>query len=259
MKYMFQMVSLLIITVVIALNVSAGQERIVPIGWVLEAEAHLARIDSYTAIFHKQERVKGDLRDEEVAFFKFKKPFKIYMKWIKDPGKGREVLYADGWNQNQIKVHESWMKAGFTVDLDAKGFLAMRGSRHPITDSGLENFLRIMRRDLENGMRSGELTYRELGEETIYGSRSQKVEYIVPRDKTKGYYCYRSIINFDVKTKMPIRVKIYDWNDALVEDYGYENLKLDAGLTDADFDPKNPEYGFSPSDPKNPPLKNPLQ
>jgi hypothetical protein len=31
----------------------------------------------------------------------------------------------------------------------------------------------------------------------------------------------------------------------LVEDYGYEDLKLNAGLTDLDFDPQNPEYRFS--------------
>jgi outer membrane lipoprotein-sorting protein len=259
MKYILQLVSLLVAAPIIAMAASAGLERIVPLGWVIEAEAHLARIDNYTAVFHKQERVKGDLRDEEVVFFKFKKPFKIYMKWIREPGKGREVLYANGWNQNQIKAHESWMKMGVTVDLDAKGFLAMRGSRHPITDSGLENFLRIMRRDLGNGMQSRELIYRDLGEETVYGSRCQRVEYFFPKEKSKGYYCYHAIINFDVKTKMPIRVRIYDWDESLVEDYGYESLKLDAGLTDADFDPKNPEYGFSPSDPKNPPLKTPPQ
>ena len=258
MKYTIPMVSLLIVAPIIALAASAGPERIVPLGWVIEAEAHLARIDNYTAVFHKQERVKEELKEEEVAFFKFKKPFKIYMKWIREPGKGREILYADGWNRNQLKVHESWMKTGFTVDLDAKGFLAMKGSRHPITDSGLENFLRIMRRDLGNAMQSRELTYRALGEETVYGSRSQRVEYFFPKEKAK-YYCYCAIINFDTKTKMPIRVRIYDWDESLVEDYGYENLKLDAGLTDADFDPKNPEYGFSPSDPKNKPLKAPPQ
>ena len=113
MKYILQIISLLVAAPIIAMAASAGQERIVTLGWVIEAEASLLKIDNYTAVFHKQERVKGDLRDEEIVFFKFKKPFKIYMKWIKDPGKGREVLYADGWNQNRMKVpSKAWDEDG---------------------------------------------------------------------------------------------------------------------------------------------------
>jgi hypothetical protein len=36
----------------------------------------------------------------------------------------------------------------------------------------------------------------------------------------------------------------FDWEDRLIEGYGYEDLTLDAGLTDADFDPRNPKYEF---------------
>jgi len=57
-------------------------------------------------------------------------------------------------------------------------------------------------------------------------------------------YCYRALMNFDVETKLPIRVHIYDWNDTLIESYGYEATTLDAGLTEADFDPNNPAYRF---------------
>jgi hypothetical protein len=38
----------------------------------------------------------------------------------------------------------------------------------------------------------------------------------------------------------------------LIEDYGYEGLKLNAGLTDADFAMENPEYHFSSSGTKAP-------
>jgi len=230
---------------VMAMNVSASHEKAVPIRWINEAETRLAQIDNYTSLFHKQERVKGKLKEEEIVFLKFKKPLKIYMKWVKDPGKGREVLYVEGWNHNRIKVHEIWMRTNLTLDLDAKGFVAMRGSRHAITESGLENLLRVLGKDVCGGIQSGEFAYRELGEEMVYGCRSMKVEYFFPKDKTRGYYCYRALINIDPETKIPIRVRIYDWEELLIEDYGYEGLKLNAGLTDADFAMKNPEYHFS--------------
>ena len=70
------------------------------------------------------------------------------------------------------------------------------------------------------------------------------MEAIYPREKEKGYYCYRAVLNLDFEMKVPVKIQIFDWDDNLVESYLYENLKLNAGLTDADFDPKNPEYHF---------------
>jgi hypothetical protein len=252
---MINIVQAFFISAIMAINISASQERIVPVKWINEAEMKVAQIDNYTSFFHKQERVKGKLKEEEVVFLKFKKPFKIYMKWVKDPGKDREVLYVEGWNHNKIKVHEVWMKRNFTLDLNAKGFLAMRGSRHSITESGLENLLRVLGKDVCGSIQSGGSTYRELGQEVVYGCQSMKVEYLFPKDKTKGYYCCRAIINIDTETKIPIRVRIYDWEGLLVEDYGYEGLKLNAGLTDADFAMENPEYHFSSSGTKAPAFK----
>jgi len=43
---------------------------------------------------------------------------------------------------------------------------------------------------------------------------------------------------------MPIKTQIFDWEDKLVECYGYEKLKVNPGLTNPDFDPKSPEYHF---------------
>jgi len=52
------------------------------------------------------------------------------------------------------------------------------------------------------------------------------------------------VINQDVESKVLIRIRVYDQDDQLVENYGYENVDLEAPLVDADFDPKNPEYHF---------------
>ena len=48
---------------------------------------------------------------------------------------------------------------------------------------------------------------------------------------------------------IPIRFEAYDWPGAagqpqLIEEYTYVNLKLNNGFTDADFDIRNPNYGF---------------
>src|SRR5208337_1026270 len=149
--------------------------------WLKHAESTLARTDSYTAIFHKQERIQDKLTDEETILLKFKKPFKVYMKWAKEPHKAREALYIEGNNDNLIKVRECGIAGIITVDLDPKGTLIMKGSRHPVTDSGIENLVKLIRRNLEKGITAREIDLREHGgEERVYGRTTKKVEIVFP-------------------------------------------------------------------------------
>jgi hypothetical protein len=207
-------------------------------------EALLSATDSYTALFHKQERINARLTDKETIYLKFKKPFNVYMKWINEPYKGRESLYVEGNNGNRIKVHECGLASMITLNLDPKGTLIMQGSRHPITDSGLENLVKLIRVNLKKGLKTGEVGSRSHGEESVYGQRTHKVEIIFPGNPKRGYYCYRAVLNIDVITELPIKVQIYDWNNEIVESYGYEDVRLDARLSEADFDPDNPGYRF---------------
>ena len=236
---------LMVLASIIALPTTLwAYEKDVPENWIRDMEAAYLKINNYTALFHKQEQINGKLREEETIFVKFKKPFKIYMKWIKNPYKGREALYAEGWNENRMMIYESTVIGGATANLDPKGFIAMRGNRHPITDSGIGNLVKLIGDNFTKGIKTGELEFKERGEETVYDRKTKKVELIFPRDKARGYYCYRAITNIDVEKNLPLKVQIYDWNNNLIENYGYENLKLNVGLTDNDFDPKNSEYKF---------------
>ncbi len=234
----------LLFAVALAAPVAAGGDKIDPAQCFKEAQAVLAQTDSYTAIFHRRERINGKLREEETAFFKFKKPFKLYMKWGKEPSKGLEVLYIEGWNNNRVKVHGDGIIGITTLNLDPKSPLAMKDNRHPVTDSGLENLMNFINENVQRGIKTSEVIFKTPCEEIIYGRKTVKIEGIFPKDKTKGYYCHRAIINFDLEQKVPIKVQIFDFGNNLIESYGYEDLRLNAGLTEADFDPKNPTYRF---------------
>jgi outer membrane lipoprotein-sorting protein len=229
----------------VALNTGAkAEEGIDPERWIREAESILAQVESYTAIFHKQERVKGWLKTKEMVHLKFKKPFKVYMKWIEDPGKGREILYIDGWNNNRILLRDPGFMGVVIMNLRPQGPIAMKGSRHPITEVGLGHLVKMFRDNIRRGLWSGELECRRGKEGRVYGRRIQSLELIFPKESRNGYYCYRSVVSLDIEKRVPIRVQVFDWEDRLIEDYGYEDLTLNAGLSDAEFDPKNPEYRF---------------
>ena len=221
-----------------------AEEKSDPEQWIGQAEAALGQVDNYTSIFHKQERVEGRLTEEETILFKFKRPFKVYMKWIKEPYKGRELLYVDGWNKNRMMVRESGIMGIMTLNLDPRESLAMKGNRHPVTDSGLDHLMKLLGDHMRRGGKKKEVEFNKLGEEILYGRRTQRVEILSPRDKTKGYYCYRTVLNLDIETKVPVKVQFYDWGNKLIESYGYEDLRFNAGLSDADFSPQNPEYRF---------------
>lgn len=222
----------------------ARAQRIELEEWIHSAEAALAGVDSYTAVYHKQERIEGELLKKETIFIKFKKPFKVYMKWIQNPYKGRECLYVAGSNDNRIKAHEGGILRIFKLNLNPRGSRAMKHNRHSITEFGLENVVRIFTREVRRGIEFGELEVKKHCEERVYERTAQKFEAFFPKERGKGYYCQRALIYMDIEKKVPIKIHIYDWEDQIIENYGYEDLRLDAGLTDADFDPKNPEYKF---------------
>ena len=208
-----------------------------------ETEAALAKIDNYTAVFHRIERVDGKLIPEEITFLKFKRPFKVYMRWL-NPFQGQESLYVEGANHNKVRAHGTGFASLITVNLNPTNGLAMENARHPITEAGLENLVKLIGSNLRRGLRADELTSIDHGERTVYGRKTRELEGVLPKDSAKGYYCYRCIVDLDIETKMPLQTQIFDWDNRLVESYGHEKLSLNPGLTDKDFDPKNPEYHF---------------
>jgi hypothetical protein len=98
--------------------------------------------------------------------------------------------------------------------------------------------------NIRKASKVGELKFSEPEAETVYGRNTQVLEVVFPSERAKGYDGRRYVINQDVATKILVRIRIYDRDDQLVENYGYENIHLNAPLADADFDPKNPEYHF---------------
>jgi hypothetical protein len=58
------------------------------------------------------------------------------------------------------------------------------------------------------------------------------------------FYAGRLVLWIDEDTKLPLQVDLYDHEGNLYEHYEHHDLKINVGLTDADFDPTNPAYRF---------------
>jgi hypothetical protein len=213
--------------------------------WLREAEEAYGRVTAYTAIFHKQQRVAGELQPAETILLKCRRtPFSLYMKWIQPPHEGSELLYVSGWNEGQARAHRGGILRFFMADLDPADPVLMENNLRPVTSTGIGFLLETVATNVRKAIKGGELTFADRGEETVYGRNTRVLEMTFPKDKAGDYDGHRFVINQDAVSRILVRIRVYDRDGRLVENYGYEDLVLNAPLADADFDPQNPAYRF---------------
>jgi hypothetical protein len=220
---------------------------------VLEAaRERLLAVPGYTATFRRRERIDGKIGPPQTIELKVRhRPFGVYMKFL-EPEAGKEVVYAEGRYGDDVMAHPGGMARALLPRLkvppDSK--LALAGNRHPITEAGLLNLTEKL------------IAYRELDltdPEAITvldrwtdpeGRAWLRSIHDHPHHKAERPFKY-IVVLYDPGTKLPVKITSYDWPKdgqagdlKLAEEYFYDELKLDAPLTDLDFDPANPAYDF---------------
>jgi hypothetical protein len=166
------------------------------------------------------------------------------MKWIREPYEGSELLYEAGRNEDRVRAHRGGILRLVTRNLDPRDPGLMAGNLRPVTSTGIGYLLETVAINIRKAIKVGDLTFSEREQESVYGRNTQVLEMVIPKERAKDYDGCRFVINQDVESKVLVRIRVYDGDDQLVENYGYENLDLNTLLVDADFDPKNPEYHF---------------
>jgi len=216
----------------------------------------------YTGMLVKRERVNGKLSETEYIKFKIRNarvvngkkiPFSIYLRFLRpESTRGREVIWVEGRNNNKITAHEATnsMLRRFTANLDPNGSMAMKGNRYPIYEAGIE---KLVEKLIEKGTRdraAGECIVNYKENASIQKRGCKLIEVIHP-EKMQPYEFWKAKIYIDKELNLPVRYACWDWpvgnqkKGKLIEEYTYVNLQLNVGLTDRDFDPKNPEYDYS--------------
>ena len=142
------------------------------------AEKTLAGTQDYTAKLLRQERFLDGMKNQ-LNFFKFKKPFSVYLRFI-DPFPGREVIFVRGWNDDEIKVHKGSFP-DITVSLDPRGSRAMERSHHPITQFGFANTLKMASKNLNLARKRGEGEIKVSDGGVVNGQPVWKIESRFPK------------------------------------------------------------------------------
>jgi hypothetical protein len=219
--------------------------------WAREGLPYVQAIEDYSCIVHKRERVDGQLGDHQAMFCKIRhQPFSVYMYFLSPPNlKGQEVIYVEGKNNGNIQAHSTGVKGIVgTVSLDPRGHMAMRGNRYPITELGVLNLIQRLIEVGEHDANYGECDVQFL-KAKISGRPSTCIQVHHPVAR-RNFRFHLARIYVDDELNLPIRFESYDWparqggDPQLIEEYTYQNLKINNGFTELDFDVSNPKYGF---------------
>jgi Protein of unknown function (DUF1571) len=144
------------------------------------------------------------------------------------------------------------------LNINPNGAVAMRECRHPATEVGLLHMtLRMIRyRERDLGQTGGIACEVRPGSE-FQGRACDCV--VIEYDGEELSPDYRKTMHyFDRELGVPVLVKSYGWIEAdpdadperldettLVEQYAYSDIRLNAGLSDRDFERDNPHYSFN--------------
>ena len=224
-----------------------------------EALLNLENVPDYTATFVKQERIGGAMTEPTLINLKVRHaPFSVYMKWL-NGDKGRELLYVDGQNDGDMVVRVGGVRGRFlpALNLNPVGDLAMKESRHPITEVGIKNLIKkalaYRERDL-NDINNLNCTVTD-------GAQFDKrdcFEFVVEYKQHKEGCEYRkSILTIDKELGIPVAVKNFAWpnevdavdvnnldKSTIIENYAYTKINYARQLADGDFDKNNSNYSF---------------
>ncbi len=216
-------------------------------------------VTDYTATLVKRERVSGKLGDETTIALKIrhsqvqsdgtKAPLHAYL-FFESPSnvKGREVIWVERRSENKLTAHEAGLFNVMRVNLDPKGTLAMMGNKYPITEIGLGNLISKLIEKGERDRRVGDCEVLIQDGQRV-GDRECRLIQVTHPDKQPQYDFHIAQILLDTERLIPLRYAAYLWPDkdgkpVLEEEYTYLDVRLNVGLTDADFDPENEKYNF---------------
>jgi hypothetical protein len=200
-------------------------------------------IVDFTARFFKQERINGDLHDEEAADMKWRgTPFSVYMKYVLgDPG--REVLYVADRYDNKLLAHPGGLLGGLIkVKVAPDDPYVFKSNLRPITAAGMTNMISVVVAQCALARANGDLQLQYGGKIEVGGRPAYAIVRFLPN---KTIYPNKELVFLvDCEAIVPVGADAYGWDGQLLTKYRFTDFKLNPGLSDLDFDRDNKAYGF---------------
>ncbi|NLX53827.1 MAG: DUF1571 domain-containing protein [Planctomycetaceae bacterium] len=218
-------------------------------------------VHDYECQLYKRERVDGVLGNPQLMFVKIRHqqqdgdkvvvPFGVFLQFLKpERMEGREVLYIQDQNQGDLIARRGGRKSpNVTVQLPPDSVMAMDGNRYPITEIGFRNLTMRLIEVLEKEKAHNDGAIEIFPDAKVDGRKCTHFRLTHHTQRPDLTY-HMAEVSVDNELKIPIYFRSFDWpaeeggKPRLLEEYFYKQVRLNVGLTDLDFDHRNPEYHF---------------
>ena len=221
-------------------------------------------VSDYACRIIKQERIDGRLKPMEFIDAKVRHQRVVDGRHVQRPSiylhfvgpeemVDREVLWVEGTNNGKMVVRRGGTRFEYlTLDLDPAGDAALQYSRYPTSESGMINMVRKLIDVGTADMQYGECEVQIFDDVKVDGQPCRCVQVMHPRRRSVFlFHIVRIYIADDFP--IPIRYEAYDWpvgesNDPpLIEEYTFQDVRLNVGFSDAEFQRNYRDYKFRPN------------
>lgn len=198
-------------------------------------------VQDFTCIFIKKELLGGKMSKTQKMSVKFRdKPFSVFVKWELNPIVASKILYIKGQNDNKMLVQPSgW--AGLLVwghvvrPINSPD--TYKTSQKTIDQFGFKNILMMVIKTNKMATKHGDINIKYVGDSKIGNSKTYVIERIISKNSKQTVA--KLILHIDKKNLLPIAVYCYDRSQKLTAKYISLDVKINVGLTDKHFTPKN--------------------
>jgi hypothetical protein len=222
------------------------------------AEQIHEHVHDYTCILIKRERIEDQLQDFQTMRVRLRcgqqaqaepaVPSSVFLDFLGPPKvRGRKVLFVAGENNNKMLARNGGKRFNFVIlKLDPLSEAATRESLVPITEMGFENMTRMLMRLLKEniqhdptGANSRLAFYRNA---KVNERLCTRISVRHPEPNPELGFSSADVY-VDDELHVPIRLEAHTWPlrpdgpAQLLFEYTYEDLRINVGLTGADFQP----------------------
>ncbi len=232
-----------------------------PLAWTLRyarsrSDYIREHIRDYSCRLIKRERIDSELQKQQFIQVKVRceqrrdddvvRPFAVFMQYLAPATlKGRKVLYIDGQNNGMMQVLKGGRAFKYVkLQLDPNGAAARRESNYPITEVGFDKIIeRLTQRvenDIKNDPTAANTQVSHFRNAAVNNRVCTHIRILHPK-RGDGIEFHKASLYVDDELHVPIRLVVHDWPSGddeqppLIEEYTYVDLRLNVGLTDADF------------------------
>ncbi|MHB0961144.1 MAG: DUF1571 domain-containing protein [Pirellulaceae bacterium] len=215
----------------------------------------------YTCVMISRQRVDGNLSGYRTIYAKVRHerkhddgtvtPFSVYLRFLKPASVvGREVLYVPSWYEGDLIARLGGRKfPNTTLQLRPESAKVLSGNRYPINEVGMQTLNRRVIELLELEQEHEDALIELFSNAKVDGRPSTFFR-LTYQKRRPGTTCRMAEIAFDNEMSIPIYYRAVDWPTAaeaepVMEEYCYKRVQVNVGLTDHDFDVRNPEYRFN--------------